>query len=66
MFDGVESSLKIIKFLLQHLWMLQGVACIWPTPSQHDPTINVARCFNEMLRALSLALLTLIDVYTKK
>ena len=26
---------------------------------------NVARCFNEMLRALSLAL-TLIDVYTKK
>ena len=53
MLDGVGSSLKLVKSLLQHFWMLQDVARIWPAPSQHLTTRsnNVARCCVEMLRA---------------
>ena len=38
MLDGVGSSLKMVKFLLQHFWILQDVARVWPTPSQHLTT----------------------------
>ena len=39
MLDGVGSSLKMVKFLLQHFWMLQDVARVFPAPSQHVPTM---------------------------
>ena len=57
MLDGVESSLKMVKFFLQHFWMLQDVARVWPAPSQHLTTRsnNVARCCVEMLRAFGRA-----------
>lgn len=33
MLDGVGSSLKMVTFLLQHFLILQGVPCVWPSPS---------------------------------
>ena len=37
--DGVGSSLKVVKILLQHFWILQDVALVWPAPSQHLTTM---------------------------
>ena len=56
--DGVGSSLKVVKILLQHFWMLQDVALVWPAPSQHLTTRfnNVARGCVEMLHAFDRAL----------
>ena len=61
--DGVGSSLKMVKILLQHLWMLQDVALVWPAPSQHLTTRfnNVARGCIEMLHAFDRALKLPID-----
>ena len=58
MLGGVGSSLKMVKFFLQHFWMLQDVARVWPAPSQHITTRsnNVAICCVEMLRAFGRAL----------
>ena len=65
MLDGVGSSLKMVKFLLQHFWMLQDVARVWPAPSQHLTTRsnNVARCWVEMLRAFGWAFMSELILY---
>ena len=46
MLDGVGSSLKMVKFLLQHFQMLQDLTRVWPAPLLHLTTRsnNVARC----------------------
>ena len=53
MLDSVGSSLKMVKFLLQHFWTLQDVVLVWPALSQHLTTEsnNVAICYVEMLHA---------------
>ena len=59
MLDGVGSSLKMVKFLLQHFLDVEGVARVWPAPSQHLTTRrsnNVVRCCVEMLGAFGRAL----------
>lgn len=33
--NGVGSSLKMVKFLLQYFWILQDDARLWPALSQH-------------------------------
>ena len=46
------SSLKMVTFLLQHILMLQDVACVWPVPSQNLSTIlqDVAlKCFLDVM-----------------
>ena len=53
--DGIGSSLKMVKFLLQHFWMLQDVARVLPAPSQLLTTRSnsVVRCYVEMLCAFA-------------
>ena len=58
MLDGVGSSLKMVKLLLQQFWIFQDVARVCPAPSQHLKTRsnNVARCCVQILRASDRAL----------
>ena len=51
-------SFKMVKFLLQHFWMLQDVARVWPARSHLTTRSNsVVRCCVEMLRAFGRALM---------
>ena len=58
MFDGVGSSLKMVKFFLQNFLMLQDVAYVWPAPSQHLTTLsnNVACVCLNLIPKVSVSL----------
>ena len=55
MLDDVRSSLKTVKFLLQHFWMLQDFLRVWTTLLQYITTRsnNDARYCIELLRAFN-------------
>ena len=57
MFQRVAWFLEMVKFWLQHFWMLQDVARVWPALSNHltKQSNNAARFCVEMLRVFGQA-----------
>ena len=50
MLDSVGSSLKIVKYLFLHFWMLQDVAHVFTAPSQHLTRVALKCCVHLTFR----------------
>ena len=50
MLDSVGSSLKIVKYLFLHFWMLQDVAHVCTAPSQHLTRVALKCCVHLTFR----------------
>ena len=46
MLGAVGSNLKMVKFFMQHLWMLRDVVVVWPGSCLFHPGMRTNSIFN--------------------